>query len=196
VGAVLQTAALLVLSAGVGVARTPDAPPDWRWLIVTDGPEQEAERAALVAALRLLPRLPVRVAVIDATQAKPGVRPRLLALDAFIVVGSPVVYVVRQSLLLEGARRRSVIHVHALAAVLWHELAHVDGADEPAARRQEQALWTTFVRDQQIDGVAALRYLKALAERPDDRLLATGTIAPLPDRAAPPKRRESGAAPP
>ena len=177
---VLQSAVLLLLSAGVGVAATPDAAPDWRWLIVTDGSEQEAEREAIVAALRLLPRLPVRVAVIDATQAKPEVRPRLLALDAFIVVGSPVVYVVRQSLLLEGARRRSAIHVHALAAVLWHELAHVDGADERAARRQEQALWTTFVRDQRIDDVAALRYLNALAGRPDDRLLATWPHRPVP----------------
>ena len=177
---VLQTALLLLLSAGVGVAATLDAAPDWQWLIVTDGPEQEVEREALVAALRLLPRLPVRVAVIDATRAKPEVRPRLLALDAFIVVGSPVVYVVRQSSLLQGARRRSALHVHALAAVLWHELAHVDGADERAARRQEQALWTTFVRDQRIDGVAALRYLNALVERPDDRLLATGPHRSVP----------------
>jgi hypothetical protein len=169
---VLPVALLLLLSAVAGAAAPPGAAPDWRWLIVTDGPEAESEREALVAALRLLPRLPVRVAVIDATRARPDVRPRLLGLDAFIVVDSPVVYVVRQSLLLQGARQRSAVHVHALAAVLWHELAHVDGADERTARRAEQALWTTFVRDQRIDGVAALRYLKALADRPDDRLLA------------------------
>jgi hypothetical protein len=178
--AILPAAVLLLLSAGVDEARTAGAAPDWRWLIVTDGPEEETEREALVSALQLLPRLPARVAVIDATRAKPEVRPRLLALDAFVVVGSPVVYVVRQSLLFDGARRRSAIHVHALAAVLWHELAHVDGADERVARRQEEVLWTTFVRDQRVDNVAALRYLKALAGRPDDRLLAT-----RPDRSVP-----------
>jgi hypothetical protein len=149
---------------------------DWRWLIVTDGPEQDAERAVLVAALRLLPRLPARLAVIDALKAKPDVQPRLLALDAFVVVGSPVVYIVRQSALFQGALRQGPVHLHALAAVLWHEMAHIEGADERGARRREQALWTTFVRDQRVDDVAALRYLKTLNERPDDQLLATRPI--------------------
>jgi hypothetical protein len=171
---------VVLLSAGAGLAKTSAGPTDWRWLIVSDGAEQDVERDALVAALRLLPRLPVRVAVIDATRAKPEVRPRLLGLDAFVVVGSPVVYVVRQSLLLEGARHRSAFHLHALAAVLWHEMAHVDGDDERVARRKEQALWTTFVRDQRIDDVTALRYLNALAMRPDDRLLATGQRPAIP----------------
>jgi hypothetical protein len=81
-----------------------------RQLIVTDGSGHEAERDVLIAALRLLPRLPVRVAVIDAHRAEPEVRSRLLRLDAFIVTGSPVVYVVRQSALLERARRGSSIH--------------------------------------------------------------------------------------
>ena len=76
---VLQLVMVLLLSAGVGVAADTPPPPDRQWLIVTDGPEQEVEREALVAALRLLPRLPVRVVVvIDATPAKPEVRPRLL----------------------------------------------------------------------------------------------------------------------
>ena len=96
----------------------------------------------------------------------------LLRLDAFIVEGSRVVYVVKQSALMRGAMAGSSVHRHALAAVLWHEMAHANGADEREARAKEQALWTSYVRDQRVDAVAALRYLRALERRPDDRLQA------------------------
>lgn len=51
-------------------------------------------------------------------------------------------------------------------------MAHAEGADEREARRREQALWTSFIRDQRVDAVTALRYLSALEKRPDDQLLA------------------------
>jgi hypothetical protein len=158
--------------AVVGLSLQAADRPDWRWLIVADGPTAGAEREALVGALSLLPRLPRRVVVIDATGARPEVRPTLARLDAFVTAGSPVVYVVRQSRLLRGAVDGSALHTHALAAVVWHEMAHVDGADEREARAREQALWTTFVRDQRVDHIAALRYLAALDRRPDDAVLA------------------------
>jgi len=146
--------------------------PDWRQLIVCDGPDAEAERTAIIGAVRLLPRLPSRVAVIDANDARPEVRTMLLRLDAFVTRHSPVVYLVAQSRLLAGARANSSLHVHALAAVIWHEMAHVEGADEREARKREQALWTSFIRDQRVDPVQALRYLAALDRRPDDVVLA------------------------
>jgi hypothetical protein len=40
------------------------------------------------------------------------------------------------------------------------------------ARIREQELWTSFVRDQRVDDVTALRYLSALTKQPDDQLLA------------------------
>lgn len=164
----------LVLTAIVAGAVTNAAagPPDWTWLIVADGPTAPAERAAIVRALRLLPRLPTRLAVLDADEARADVRPTLLRLDAFVTTGSPVVYVVRQSPLLHGARAGASNHIHALAAVVWHEMAHVAGADEREARKREQALWTSFIRDQRVDPVVALRYLSALDRRPDDQLVA------------------------
>ena len=146
--------------------------PDWSRLIVCDGPDAEVERAAIVGAVRLLPRLPSRVAVIDANDARPEVRTTLLRLDAFVTKGSPVVYVVRQSRLLHGAMTGSPLHAHALAAVLWHEMAHAEGADEREARKREQALWTRFIRDQRVDPMIGLRYLAALDRRPDDVVLA------------------------
>jgi hypothetical protein len=156
----------------VGAAAPGGTGTDWTWLIVTDGPAAADEREALVRALRLLPALPARVAVIDAERARPDVKPTLLRLDAFVVRGRPEVYVVRQSGLLQCAIRREPLCTHALAAVIWHEMAHVEGADEREARRREEAQWTVFVRDQQVDAVAALRYLRALVNRPDDYPLA------------------------
>jgi hypothetical protein len=144
---------------------------DWTWLIVTEGPRAADEREALVRALRLLRALPARVAVLDAEQARADVKPTLLRLDAFVVRGRSEVYVVRQSELLQCATRRESLCTHALAAVIWHEMAHVEGADEREARRREEAQWTAFIRDQQVDAVAALRYLIAMVNRPDDCLL-------------------------
>jgi hypothetical protein len=167
----LLDSVLTVIVAGqatITAAKTPD----WAWLIIADGPTATAERAALVRALRLLPGLPARLAVLDADDAQTAVRPTLLRLDAFVTTGSPVVYVVRQSPLLRGAVAGSSLHIHALAAVVWHEMAHVAGADEREARKREQALWTRFIRDQRVDPVIALRYLSALDNRPDDQLLA------------------------
>ena len=161
----------VALVLGSTAAQASDRP-DWKWLVVCDGPNAEAERAAVVKALRLLPRLPARVAVIDATEAKPDVQPTLLRLDAFVVDGSPVVYVVRQSRCFKAPVGGSTLHMHALAAAIWHEMAHADGADERQARSASRRSWTTFVRDQRVDNVVALRYLNLLNGRPDDFVMA------------------------
>src|SRR5262245_17507421 len=145
---------------------------DWQALIVAEGPGAASEREALRAAIRILPRLPARVAVVDANDAKAEMKAMLLRLDTFITRGSPVVYVLRHSALLQGARAGNTFHTLALAAALWHEIAHADGADERGARDAEEALWRTFVRDQRIDQLTALRYLTALMQRPDDQVMA------------------------
>lgn len=162
--------AVCVLSGGNSVSAWPTDEPNWGSLVVTGG---AAERQALVNALRLLPRLPARVAVIDADEARPEVKATLLTLDSFVVQGSPVVYVVRQSALFRGAVDGSAVLTYALASVVWHEMAHSDGDDERAARKKEEELWTTFVRDQRVDQVTALRYLTALAKRPDAQVQAS-----------------------
>jgi len=166
----MAVVSVLMFSA---IARIGGQQPDWQFLIVSSGSEAELERFALIKAAQLLPRLPARVAVLDATEAKPLVRERLLRLDAFIVKGGAAVYVVKQSALLRGAVRGSSFHIHALAAVIWHEMAHVDGADEREARAHEEALWTSYMRDQRVDGVTGLRYLAELNRRPDEQTLAS-----------------------
>jgi hypothetical protein len=135
---------------------------------------------AVSRAIALLSRRPIRVAVIDANEAKPGVRETLLTLDAFTlrVDGvtmdrSKVVYLVKQSTVLQEAAKGSSFYEHVLASIIWHEMAHLDAADERGARRAEEQLWTRFVRDGISDQVSALRYLNALTKRPDDRVMAS-----------------------
>ncbi len=135
---------------------------------------------AVSRAIAHLSRRPVHVAVIDAHEAKPEVRETLLKLDAFTLrldAGtrdrSKVVYLVKQSTVLQEAAKGSPFYEHVLASIIWHEMAHLDGADERGARHAEEQLWTRFVRDGISDQVTALRYLNALTKRPDDRLMAS-----------------------
>lgn len=163
----LLAAVLITLASSPARAGT-----DHEGLIVWEGPPVAGEATTLTRALDLLPRRPARVAVIDATRARPDARDLLLGLDAFVVRDSAVVYVVRQSALLRGSIAGSSIHLHALAAAIWHEMAHLAGADEREARHQEQVLWTSFIRDQHVDREYGLRYLSALERRPDHSLEA------------------------
>lgn len=168
----------LLAAVLIAIGSTPArAGTDHDGLIVWEGPALAGEARALTAALDLLPRRPSRVAVIDATRARPDTRDALLRLDAFVVRGSAVVYVVRQSALLRGAVAGSSTHLHALAAAIWHEMAHVDGADERAARKYEQVLWTRFILGQRVDREYGLRYLSALEGRSDHQLEARATPA-------------------
>jgi hypothetical protein len=161
-----------VLGTWLMLASFEVASADFDDMIVTHGPDARLERTALIRALRLLPRHPWRLAVIDAEEARPDVRAKLRSLDAFTTSGGEVVYVLRHSVVLQGAMSGSRVHSLALASIIWHEMAHIDGADERQARRAEEDLWRRFIRDGAIDHVVALRYLSALARRTDDELLA------------------------
>ena len=52
-----------------------------------------------------------------------------------------------------------------LAAVIWHELAHVDGCDEAQAREREMALWREFLRNGRVESSLGLTCLAALCDR-------------------------------
>jgi hypothetical protein len=120
---------------------------------------------AIRRALGLLPRRPSQVWVLGEESIALPDREKFRRSEAFVTRASPVVYVTRHSPVLRAAQQGSSVHVHALAAILWHEMAHLDGADEAEARRREASLWTTFVRDDRVDRAAGLRYLKAMRDR-------------------------------
>ena len=163
---------LLALALVVAVTPTSASAPSTD-IVTSPGPAGAADKEALAAAVALLPRPPVRIAVSDVTQNRPPVRDYLLTLDAFTVPGNDVIYVVQQSQLLKRAHTGSTLHRAILATVVWHEMAHLSGADERGARQAEEKLWMQFVRDGLVDQVTGLRYLQALKRRPDDDRLTS-----------------------
>jgi hypothetical protein len=122
-------------------------------------------RAAIRLALSLLPRRPQQVNVVDLEQVEPEYREVFLRAEAFIWKDRPVVYLTRHSPVLRAAQEGSSFHVRLLAAIIWHEMAHVDGADESEARRREEAMWKGFVLDGSVEAAEGLRYLKVMVDR-------------------------------
>jgi hypothetical protein len=120
---------------------------------------------AIREALRLLPRAPSHVRVVAEDQISPEFQVRFRRAEAFVSRGHPVVFVTSHSPILRAAVHGSTPHVYALATILWHEMAHLDGADEAEAQRQEELLWTRFLLGDHLDRLAGLRYLKTLHDR-------------------------------
>lgn len=77
-----------------------------------------------------------------------------------------MIYLVKQSAVVRLAEQRHPTALAILAAIIWHEMAHLDGATETAAQRREVELWTRMIRDQLVDPATGLRYLALLKDRP------------------------------
>jgi len=122
----------------------------------------------LERVLKLLPERPLAVAVIDPNETQPDVRRTLLTLDAFITKGGRVVYLTSHSEVLQGALKGSQLCDYILATIVWHEMAHIDGADEAEAQRREEQLWTAFLMEERVDRIQGQRYLRALKSRRGD----------------------------
>jgi len=119
----------------------------------------------LTRVVRLLPRRPDEIKVVNAdaiARSSPG---RVRHIDGFVIDGQRIVYLVRQSETLRRAVQDAGIFDYALAIIIWHEMAHIEGADEPNAQRQDEALWLEYVRDGRVDAVRGLKYLKLLKAR-------------------------------
>ncbi len=119
---------------------------------------------AIARALRLLPRQPEKIVLVErpnATRLDEG-KPNV---EAFINQGGRIVYLVRQGATLQGALKGPGVFDYALAAIIWHEMAHIDGADEPAARRAEEQLWKEFILARRVDSRQGMRYLALLQNR-------------------------------
>jgi hypothetical protein len=122
----------------------------------------------LERVLKLLPKRPLQLLVIDPNQAEADVRQTLLTLDAFITKDERVVYLTSHSEVLQGALKGSQLCEYILASIVWHEMAHIDGANEVEAQRREEQLWTAFLMEERVDRIQGLRYLKALKSRRGD----------------------------
>ena len=121
--------------------------------------------AVVNRALKLLPRQPDKVLVVDALDALTPVDARGRRVEAFVPRGDRTVYLVAQGDMLQHALKGPGIFDYAVAATIWHEMAHVDGADEAEAQRREEELWKEYVLQHRVDSVPGLSYLALLQKR-------------------------------
>ena len=119
--------------------------------------------AAIARALKLLPRQPEKVTLVDA-HASPGLLTER-HVEAFVTHGERVVCLVKQGVTLQKALKGPSVFDFALATIVWHEMAHIDGADETKAQVAEEQLWEEFVLARRVDSASGLRYLALLKKR-------------------------------
>ena len=119
----------------------------------------------LARVARLLPRQPDRVAVLDADASGRSLHDKLQHVEGFITHGERVVYLVKQGETLQRAKRGAGVFDYVLATIIWHEMAHIDGANEAKARHAEEELWRQFVLERRVDGVRGMTYLGLLKKR-------------------------------
>jgi hypothetical protein len=131
----------------------------------TAGADSDPCAEAITRALKLLPRQPERVVVVDTENATPLLQAKLQHVDGFVTTGLRIVYLKRQGAALQQAVKKPGFFDHVLAIVIWHEMAHLEGADEATAQRAEEDLWTQYVVTRRVDGPSGLRYLALLKKR-------------------------------
>ena len=129
---------------------------------VVDG---DVDTRTLRAALETLPRRPQRIIVMDDDTVLPAYEKQMRDLDAFVPIGSRVIYLRRQSATLLAAEYSGGPSVLMLAAVIWHEMAHTEGLDERHAQEREEDLWKQFVQRGLVDSGVGLTYLNELQRR-------------------------------
>jgi hypothetical protein len=95
-------------------------------------------------ALDWLPRQPtVPVEVVDIDRLAPHLTRQVRGACGFVIRGVPRIYIVSRCRAYQRAEH-SPLDAIALAAVIGHEMAHLDGADERQARRIELELVQTL----------------------------------------------------
>jgi len=120
--------------------------------------------------LPLLPTQPERVVVIDLERSSPALRQAHEHAEGFVINGKRTVYLTKQSAIMQKALAGAGIWDYALAITVWHEMAHLDGSDEPHAQEKEEGLWRQFVVAGLVDSRRGMAYLALLRKRRQTRL--------------------------
>ena len=115
--------------------------------------------------LKLLPRKPERVVVIDASRSSPALQRGIDHAEGFVTTGVNTVYLKKQGSTFQHALRGPDIWDYVLAIIIWHEMAHIEGASEPEAQREEELLWQQFILERRVDSRRGLAYLELLRKR-------------------------------
>jgi hypothetical protein len=127
----------------------------------TDGDYEKTLERALV----LLPRRPAKLVLVNRKDLPGGNTGPLSHAEGFVTHGDPTVYLVRQGDTLQHALAGKGIFDYALAVVIWHEMAHVQGLTEQEAQREEETLWKQYIAAGRVDPDRGRRYLALLTER-------------------------------
>ena len=123
--------------------------------LLLPGPAVAAPGDHLEAALQLLPKRP-EVVVVHSFDAR-----SIAAAAAWGVKADEV----RAFVLASDARTVYVL----LAALIWHEASHLEGADEEAAQQREEELVRQFVTEHRMDFTAGHQVLRTMAARRERR---------------------------
>jgi hypothetical protein len=132
------------------------------WSPVNASPSAYDE--AVTRAAGLLPRQPDQIVVVERDEGS-DVLSGKAHVEAFVNHGGRVIYLIKQGVTLQATLKGPGIFDYALATVIWHEMAHIDGADEAAAQEAEEQLWMEFIVTQRVDGARGMRYLALLKKR-------------------------------
>lgn len=148
-----------ILAAGLLAAALPAA---------AQAPAPPPETRAIERALKLFPQppaAPLRLIEPDRVEGGQAVR----ALDAFVVHEQTgevrrVIYLNRRSPIVANAVAGKDLDIAILAAVIRHEEAHLDGADEPLARELERKFFQSLVFSGRVPIQSGFAYLRDLGE--------------------------------
>jgi hypothetical protein len=116
-------------------------------------------------ALALLPKQPAQVLVVDATRAARAADAHGRRVQAFVRHGENVVYLIAQGDTLQRGQKGAGVFDYVLATIIWHEMAHLAGAGEREAQRQEEDLWAQYLAAGHVDTRRGLNYLALLKKR-------------------------------
>ena len=122
--------------------------------------------AVVRRVLPLLPTKPALVKVIDLDRSARVLHEHFKDAEGFVTAGDPAVYLTKQGSTFQHALQGPGIWDYALAIIVWHEMAHLRGANERQARQQEEELWAQFVVAGRVDTRRGMEYLGLLRKRP------------------------------
>jgi len=115
--------------------------------------------------VRLLPKRPEAIVVIDDNRSSPALRQSIEHFQGFVTEGERTVYLRKQAPIFRRALQGASAWDYALACTVWHEMAHIAGADERDAQRREEVLCTRFLVSGKVEAGWGQWYLQQLRRR-------------------------------
>jgi hypothetical protein len=151
--AVLQTCALSVCSSAIAGTVRADPRESLCFVITPAGDATPAPRTLALTvrrALALIGSASPQVLLYDPSLYEPRVRAKIERLEAFVAKGNSHIYLNRRGHALQDAVDGQPYGIYVLAAILAHEMAHLEGKDESNARRIEREWVLRFWQEGQM----------------------------------------------